>query len=325
VSEPQDPGRPDLSLVIPCYDEAENVEPLYREVREVAAGLDRRTEVIFVDDGSADATADVLRQVHAEAKHDPDGPAVKVVLLRRNFGKSSALAAGFQEADGDVVVTLDGDLQDDPHEIPRFLAQLEEGFGLVSGWKRQRHDPLTKTIPSRIFNAVVSALTGIRLHDINCGFKAYRRELVSELRLYGGLHRFIPVLAHAKGFRVGEIEVEHRPRQHGRSKYGAARMPAGFLDLLTVLLLTGYASRPLHFFGGTGLLAFLGGLGISLYLFVVWLNPASGPIGTRPLLTLAVLLMILGIQLVSLGLVGEMILSRHGSPADLYSVAEVLD
>lgn len=322
---PADPwDHPKLSIVVPVYDEVENVAPLYGEIAAAVVPLECRAEVIFVDDGSTDGTTERLRDLHAEHGGDGGPLRLKVVRLRRNFGKSSALAAGFEVARGDVVITMDGDLQDDPKELPRFLEKLDEGFDLVCGWKRKRRDPWTKVIPSRLFNAVVSRLTGIRIHDFNCGFKAYRRELVSELRLYGGLHRFVPVLAHAKGFRAGEIEVEHRPRTHGRSKYGAARFGAGFLDLLTVLLLTGYASRPLHFFGGTGLLSSLGGLGISIYLFVVWLQPGTAPIGSRPLLILAVLLMILGIQLVSLGLIGEMIISRQSSQREAYSVAEVL-
>lgn len=322
---PADPwDHPKLSIVVPVYNEVENVEPLYGEIAAAAGPLECRAEVIFVDDGSTDGTTERLRGLHAEHEGDGGPLRLKVVRLRRNFGKSSALAAGFEVARGSVVITMDGDLQDDPKELPRFLEKLDEGFDLVCGWKRKRRDPWTKVIPSRLFNAVVSLLTGIRIHDFNCGFKAYRRELVSELSLYGGLHRFVPVLAHAKGFRAGEIEVEHRPRTHGRSKYGAARFGAGFLDLLTVLLLTGYASRPLHFFGGTGLLSSLGGLGISIYLFVVWLQPGTAPIGSRPLLILAVLLMILGIQLVSLGLIGEMIISRQSSQREAYSVAEVL-
>ena len=316
---------PQISIVVPVYDEADNVAPLYGEILEVLSERDETAELIFVDDGSTDGTADRLRALHAEHAAARSPVQLQVVRLRRNFGKASALAAGFERARGQVVITLDGDLQDDPREIPRFLAKLDEGYDLVSGWKRTRRDPWTKVLPSRVFNLVVSLLTRIRIHDFNCGFKAYRRALVSELHLYGGLHRFIPLLAQAKGFRIAEIEVEHRTRAHGKSKYGAGRFAAGFLDFLTVLLLTGYASRPLHFFGATGLLSSLAGLGISLYLAVVWLQPNAAPVGPRPLLMLAVLLIILGIQLISLGLIGEMIISRQDKQRDTYSVAEVLE
>ena len=320
--------RPALSVVVPLYDEAENVTPLYAEIVAVVGGLDGAAELIFVDDGSRDATFERLREVrrrHSEGGGCP-GLSLTVVRLRRNFGKASALAAGFAAARGEVVVTMDGDLQDDPREIPRLLARLDEGFHLVSGWKRTRRDPLTKTVPSRVFNLVVSLVTGIRIHDFNCGFKAYRRELVDELRLYGGLHRYVPVLAHAKGFRCGEVEVAHRPRRHGRTKYGAARFATGFLDLLTVLLLTGYASRPLHFFGVTGLLSLLGGVGLGLYLLVARLAGAS-PLGGGVAVGVAgALLAVVGVQLISLGLLGEMVVSRHsGAHHEAYSVAERLE
>ena len=251
-------------------------------------------------------------------------PAVKVLRLRRRFGKSAALTAGFEQARGDVIITMDGDLQDAPKEIPRFLDKLAEGCDLVSGWKRERRDPLAKTIPSRIFNVVVALATGIKIHDFNCGFKAYRRELVNELHLYGDLHRYVPVLAHAKGYRCGEIEVEHRPRVHGRTKYGLGRLFTSFLDLLTVLLLTSYASRPLHFFGGTGLVAFFAGFVVSACLAVLWCI-GERPIGNRPLLFLGVLLLILGIQLISVGLIGELVISRQGRRGDGFSIAESLE
>jgi len=329
LSATPDEKRPELSLVVPMHNEAENVVPLHGEIVAALEQVDRAAELIFVDDGSTDETFERLGELHRRQQAGEGGaraaPKLRVVRLRRRFGKSAALAAGFEEARGDVVITMDGDLQDDPKEIPRFLEKLQEGYDLVSGWKRKRRDRFTKVLASRIFNRVVSLLTRIRIHDFNCGFKAYRSELVRELNLYGGLHRFIPVLAHAKGFRSAEIIVEHRPRVHGRTKYGIGRLATGFLDLLTVLLLTGYASRPLHFFGVTGLLSFLAGVGVSVYLAVLWLNPAARPIGTRPLLTLSVLLIILGIQLISLGLVGEMIISRQSSQRETYSVAERLE
>ena len=308
------------------HNEAANVAPLCAELAAALAPMAQTAELIFVDDGSTDETFARLREAHERARQGGErSPPVKVLRLRRRFGKASALAAGFAEARGEAIITLDGDLQDDPKEIPRFLASLDDGLDLVSGWKRKRHDPLGKVLPSRLFNFVVALVTGIRLHDFNCGFKAYRAEVIREIRLYGGLHRFIPVLAHAKGFRVGEIEIAHRPRARGRSKYGVARLATGFLDLLTVLVLTGYGSRPLHLFGGTGVVSLLGGAGVGLYLFVLWLSPANRPLGSRPLLTLTALLIIVGVQLISVGLIGEMIASRQRDPRETYSVAERLE
>ena len=229
--------------------------------------------------------------------------------LRRNFGKAAALQAGFEEAQGEIVVTIDGDLQDDPSEIPRLLAKLDEGFDLVSGWKTKRRDPLSRRIPSRIFNAVTGRLSGLRLHDLNCGLKAYRAEVVRGLRIYGELHRFIPVLAHYRGFRVAELPVNHRPREHGRSRYGMERYVRGFLDLLTVTFMGRYRHRPLHLFGGLGLL--LGAIGTLLLGYLTVLKLMGEAIGHRPLLTLGVLLVVVGVQLVSLGLVSELVASHH--------------
>ena len=307
-----------LSVVIPVLDEAESLPGLVAEIREAVAPLHLRWELILVDDGSRDDSFAVMRKLHAESPGQ-----VRVIRFRRNFGKSAALQAGFAAARGQAVITLDGDGQDDPHEIPRLLAALGEGYDLVSGWKQQRRDPLAKVLASRLFNRVVAALTGIRLHDFNCGFKAYRADLTRELRLYGELHRYIPVLAHALGYRVTEIPVAHRPRTHGRSKYGLERMPRGYLDLHTVLLTTRYGSRPLHFFGSCGLVLLGLGLVINLYLSALWLLHYR-PIGDRPLLLLGVLLLIAGIQLISLGLVGEMIVSRDEGRIT-YSIAERLD
>jgi glycosyltransferase involved in cell wall biosynthesis len=232
-----------------------------------------------------------------------------VVRLRRNFGKAAALAAGFAEAEGDIVVTIDGDRQDDPEEIPRLLAKLDEGFDLVSGWKAHRRDPLSRRVLSRIFNAVAGRMSGLRLHDMNCGLKAYRAEVVHGLRLYGELHRYIPVLAHYRGFRIAEIPVNHRPRAHGRSRYGVERYVRGFLDLLTVTFVGRYRHRPLHLFGGLGLALLAGGSAILVYLTVVKIGGAS--IGGRPLLTLGVLLVVVGMQFLSLGLLTELITSHN--------------
>jgi glycosyltransferase involved in cell wall biosynthesis len=231
------------------------------------------------------------------------------VRLRRNFGKATALAAGFSSADGDTVVTIDGDLQDDPAEIPRLLLKLEEGFDLVSGWKVKRRDPLRRRFLSRVFNWVTGRVSGLRLHDMNCGLKAYRAEVVRGLSLYGELHRFIPVLAHYQGFRVAELPVNHRQREHGRSRYGLERYLRGFLDLLTVSFIGRYRHRPLHLFGGLGLI--LGFLGFAILVYLTIVKLAGHAIGDRPLLTLGVLLVVVGLQFFSLGLISEMLTSQH--------------
>jgi glycosyltransferase involved in cell wall biosynthesis len=229
--------------------------------------------------------------------------------MRRNFGKAAALQSGFAEASGDIVVTIDGDLQDDPAEIPRLLAKLDEGFDLVSGWKTRRRDPLRRRIVSRIFNGVTGRVSGIRLHDMNCGLKAYRAEVVQGMALYGELHRFIPVLAHYRGFRVAELPVNHRPRVHGRSRYGLERYLRGFLDLLTVTFMGRYRHRPLHLFGGLGFV--LGLLGTAILAYLTVLKALGHAIGQRPLLTLGVLLVVVGLQFFSLGLLSEMVTSHH--------------
>jgi glycosyltransferase involved in cell wall biosynthesis len=292
-----------ISVVIPVRDEEESVGPLLGEIAAALEQLDRPWEVVFVDDGSTDATFAALTRLHAAHGN------VRIVRLRRNFGKAAALQAGFAQAAGDVVVTMDGDGQDDPAEIPRLLAKLEEGFDLVSGWKVHRRDPLTRRIPSRLFNGVAGRLSGLRLHDMNCGLKAYRAEVVRRLRIYGELHRYIPVLAHYEGFRVSELAVNHRPREHGRSRYGMERYLRGFLDLLTVTFMGRYRQRPLHLFGGMGLVLTLAGIAVLLYLTA--LKIAGEAIGHRPLLTLGVLLVVVGMQFLSLGLLSELITSHH--------------
>ena len=305
-----------VSVVIPVYDEERSVALLYDELRSALQPLDTDWEAIFVDDGSTDGTFAALTRLHSSADN------VRVVRLRRHFGKAAALVAGFDQARGDTVVTLDGDLQDDPAEIPRLLAKLEEGFDLVSGWKTRRRDPLSRRILSRVFNSVTSRFSGVRLHDMNCGLKAYRAEVVHGLRLYGELHRFIPVLAHYRGFRIAELPVNHRPREHGRSRYGIERYLRGFLDLLTVSFIGRYRHRPLHLFGGLGLALMASGIGILIYLTV---DKALGhAIGGRPLLTLGVLLVVVGLQFFSLGLISEMITSHHEERAPERERAELL-
>ena len=263
---------------------------------------------MFIDDGSTDGSMSLLTRMHEEL------PNVVVVHLRRNFGKAAALQAGFLEARGDVVVTIDADLQDDPEEIPKLLAKLDEGFDLVSGWKTRRNDPFLRRLFSRWFNRATAAVSGVRLHDVNCGLKAYRAEVLQGMRLYGELHRFIPVLAAYRGFRIAEIPVNHRPRQHGRSRYGPERYLRGFFDLLSVTFMGRYRHRPLHLFGGLGLL--MGAVGFIVLLYLSMLKLWGQSIGSRPLLTLGVLLMVVGIQFVSLGLLSELVTSQHEERLD---------
>jgi glycosyltransferase involved in cell wall biosynthesis len=292
-----------VSVVIPVFDERESLRPLAAELLPALQALERRYEVIFVDDGSRDGSTEVLADLAAAE------PEVRVVRLRRNFGKGAALMAGFREARGDAVVTLDADLQDDPAEIGRMLAVLEDGADLVSGWKENRQDPWTKRAASRVFNGVTARVSGLDLHDLNCGFKAYRAEVVRALALTGDLYRYIPVMAAAEGFRVRELSVNHRARRHGRSKYGLERYIRGFLDLLTIMFIGRFRSRPMHLFGGLGLLFCAIGVAIGAYLTALKLTGAA--IGQRPLLLLSVLLIVVGIQLVTLGLISELITRNH--------------
>ncbi len=292
-----------ISVVVPVHDEERSVALLLDEIDAALQPLESPWEAIFVDDGSTDGSYAALTRLHATRDN------VVVVRLRRNFGKAAALAAGFAQARGDVIVTIDGDLQDDPAEIPRLLVKLDEGFDLVSGWKTRRRDSFRRRLLSRVFNRVASWASGVRLHDVNCGLKAYRADVVRGLRLYGELHRFIPVLAHQRGFRVAELPVHHRPREHGRSRYGLERYLRGFLDLLTVSFIGRYRHRPLHLFGGLGLALSLAGTGVLVYLTVVKIMGHA--IGGRPLLILGVLLVVVGLQVFSLGLITELITSHH--------------
>lgn len=297
------PAPLDLSLVIPVMDEEGNVEELHRRLSSVLDGIPLTSEIVFVDDGSRDKTVARLEDLFRLDSR------VRVVALRRNFGKTAALVAGFAEASGDIVITMDGDLQDDPAELPRMLEALGADLDLVSGWKRVRHDPWTKRLPSKFFNATVRRFTGIPLHDFNCGFKVYRREVLEDLKLYGELHRFIPVLAYWKGYRVGEIAVQHHPRRSGQSKFGAGRLFKGLLDFMKVLFLTRYMQRPLQLFGLLGLA--LSGLGVVglVYLGVLKVLGQSVFQAHGPLLFLSGILLVSGLQLFVLGLLGEML--RH--------------
>jgi dolichol-phosphate mannosyltransferase len=313
-----------ISIVIPVYNEKESLPILQGEIADVARQAALELEVLYVDDGSNDGSWEVIRRLTQQYRW------VHGIRFRRNFGKAAALSAGFHAAHGRIILTLDADLQDDPAEIPRFLADLNEGRDVVSGWKRVRHDPWHKVWPSWMFNWLVRLVTGVKLHDNNCGMKCYRAEVFREIRLYGELHRFIPVLAAARGFRVGEIAIGHRPRRFGRSKYGVRRFYKGFLDLLTVKFLTGFGQRPQHLLGGIGLATFLLGVLGLVYLGVTWLvrlwdATAFLPLHDRPLLIYAVAAMLLGAQMMSIGFLAELITAYQSRDEDSYSVAEVTD
>jgi glycosyltransferase involved in cell wall biosynthesis len=304
-----------LSIIIPTYNERESISELYVALKKELNRLDVASEIIFVDDGSADGTGRILRDLQ---KNDAS---ITIVDFRRNFGKAAALSAGFQMARGDVIVTMDADLQDQPAELHRLLDKLESGYDLVSGWKKVRHDPIGKRWPSRVFNAVTALLTGVPLHDMNCGFKAYRRQVVEEIALYGEMHRYIPVLASYRGFRVGEVVVEHRHRPYGRSKYGITRLFSGFFDLLTVIMLTRYNRKPLHAFGVFGGLMLAIGFVVEAYLSIGWLFGRW--IGDRPILLLGILLLIVGMQFIFFGLMAEMIAYSARRDED-FSIREIL-
>ncbi|MEN3038278.1 MAG: glycosyltransferase family 2 protein [Candidatus Kryptonium sp.] len=306
--------NPNISIVIPLYNEAESLPELYAQIKEVVKANRYKYEIIFVDDGSTDGSLDVLKKLRQNDKN------VKIISFRRNYGKSAALAVGFEYAKGDVVITMDADLQDDPHEIPNLLKKLDEGFDLVSGWKKKRYDPITKTIPSKIFNFTVSTLTGIKIHDFNCGLKAYRKTVTQDIKVYGELHRYLPVLAHWAGYRIGEIVVQHHPRKYGKTKFGISRFLKGFLDLLTVMFTTRYFTRPLHLFGTVGLVIFLLGFGITFYLSLLKIIENIA-LSNRPLFILGVMLTIVGIQFISIGLLGEMITKAY-QHLETYSIKE---
>jgi glycosyltransferase involved in cell wall biosynthesis len=296
-------GRRMLSVVVPLLDEEATLDQLYRELEAALAGAGLDWEVVFVDDGSTDGSYRELVRLHAAHLN------VRVVRLRRNFGKAAALSAGIEVAAGEIIVTMDADLQDDPGEIPNLLAKLDDGFDVVSGWKCDRHDPFFRRFVSRVYNTATRLSTGVKLHDMNCGPKAYRAEVFEHVRLYGERHRFVPVLAHHLGFSVAELPVNHRARENGRSRFGIERYLRAPFDLLTIVFMGRYRHRPLHLFGGVGVMASVAGAAILGYLTVDKLG-GSG-IGGRPLLMLGVLLVVVGIQFLSLGLIGEMLTGNH--------------
>jgi glycosyltransferase involved in cell wall biosynthesis len=296
-----------VSVVVPLLNEEATIALLYDEVQAALEPVEGEWEIIFVDDGSTDGSYRELVRLHAAY------PNVRVVRLRRNFGKSAALRAGFDAARGDVVVTMDADLQDDPAEIPHLLEKLDEDYDVVSGWKCDRHDPRVRRVVSRIYNGVTAVVTGVRLHDMNCGLKAYRAEVVANVRLYGERHRFVPVLAHHAGYRVTELPVNHRPRLNGRSRFGIERYLRAPFDLLTIVFMGRYRYRPLHLFGGIGF--GLGVMGFAILLYLTAIKVGGASIGGRPMLLLGILLVVVGLQLFSLGLIGEMVTSHNEEKA----------
>ncbi len=294
-----------ISVVIPAYNEEENIEPLYRKLKEVLKSIGEDYEILFVDDGSTDGTFEVLKRIAKEDKR------VRVIRFRRNYGQTAAMYAGFEHARGDVIVTMDADLQNDPEDIPRLLNKMREGFDIVSGWRKDRKDPLlSRRIPSRIANWIISKVTGVELHDYGCTLKAYRADIAKRYRLYGDMHRFLPALAKRFGARITEIPVRHHPRIYGKSKYGIDRTVRVILDIFLVKFLNEYITKPLYVFGGVGLLMFILGFLIELYLtFIKFFRGED--IGGRPLLLLGVLLILAGIQLISTGIIAELIVRTY--------------
>ncbi len=306
----------EISVVIPLYNEEQSLKELSEQLKNTLVRFGGRYELIFVDDGSTDNSFRVLRDLHFRNNR------IKVIRFRRNYGKSAALMVGFQRAQGEYVVTMDADLQDDPAEIPNLIRQIKAGYNVVSGWKKKRHDPITKTIPSKFFNFVTSIVTGVKIHDSNCGLKAYRRDVVKSVNVYGELHRYIPALAHWQGFRIGEVVVQHRARKYGKTKFGTGRFLKGFLDLLTVLFTTRYIARPLHLFGVWGIISALAGVCIDGYLVSEWIAGKTS-LSNRPLFLVGLILVIVGIQFVSIGLLGEMITKGQHVEKE-YSIREII-
>jgi len=314
-------STPEISIVVPIFNEAPNLTVLAEGLLEVMRPLGRPFELIFIDDGSTDESGEILRTMSA------DIPELRVVVLRRNFGQSAAMTAGFDHARGGIIVSMDGDLQNDPHDVPALVASLEDGYDLVSGWRKERHDPFfSKRLPSLIANWLISRATGIKLHDYGCTLKAFKGDVARELLLYGELHRFIPVLASLYGSRIAERVVTHHPRSKGKTKYGIGRTYRVLLDLLLMVFFQKFATRPLQFFGLNGGLLFLVGFVIELYL--TWVKLGRGEdIGGRPLLLLGALLIITGIVLAGLGLLGELVVRTYyeSSGKRSYAVREVLE
>ena len=298
-----------ISIIIPLYNEEESIVKLYSELKNSLRGYD--FEIIFINDGSSDNSKNIIKNIIQTDN-------IHLIDLYKNYGKSAALSEGFKHCKGDYVVTLDGDLQDDPLEIPILLDILKSSkYDIISGWKKDRKDPISKRFPSKFFNFITSLFSGIKIHDFNCGLKVYRKEVIKSIEIYGGMHRYIPVIAKQKGFSTSEHPVNHRPRKFGKTKYGRARFLHGFFDLLTVLFLGKYFARPLHFFGLFGLINLVLGMSINIYLTIAWFN--GGPISNRPILFLGILLIIIGIQFISLGLLGELIIKSNSKSGNRVS------
>jgi glycosyltransferase involved in cell wall biosynthesis len=313
-------GQPAISIIIPVFNEVNNLEILKVGLRSFLDDLDQTCEVILVDDGSTDGSVGLLREFYE------DDPRFRIILFRRNFGQSAAFSAGFAYARGDIIVTMDSDLQNDPADIPLLLQKLEAGYDIVSGWRVARRDNwLTRKLPSKIANWLISSVTGVKLHDYGCSLKAYRREVLELTKLYGEMHRFIPALASWIGVKVAEVPVNHFPRRYGRSKYGLGRIIRVILDLLTVKFLLDYATRPIQIFGFIGLLSFIGGTALGIYLSILRLFFGQ-PLADRPILLLVVLLIVIGVQLIIMGLLGELVIRTYHETQgkQIYIIREIL-
>ena len=310
----------DVSIVIPIYNEEESLDHLYTALRPLLDSWDRNFEVVLVDDGSADSSPEILREMQQADDR------IQVVLLRRNFGQTAAFSAGFDHARGKVIVTMDGDLQNDPSDIPMLLDKMDEGYDIVSGWRKNRQDRMIdRKLPSQMANRLISKMTGVHLHDYGCSLKAYRREVIERVHLYGEMHRFIPALASWMGVRVAEMPVNHNARQYGKSKYGLGRIVRVILDLLTVKFLLDYATRPIQIFGLVGLSSLVAGGALGVYLTIIRLF-FNQPIGDRPMVILAALLIMIGVQLIIMGLLGEIMVRTYHETQDkpIYVVREIL-
>ena len=311
----------EYSIIIPVYNEVQNIEPLYAAIKPVIEKIDRSCEVIFIDDGSKDGTYDALRKIHE------NDPVCRIIRFRRNFGQTAAMAAGFTHARGNVIITLDGDLQNDPTDIPMLLDKVAEGYDVVSGWRVNRKDKfITRRVPSICANWLISKITGVNLHDYGCTLKAYRREVAQNVGLYGEMHRFIPAIASWMGVNVAEVPVKHHARQHGRSKYGLSRTMRVVLDLITVKFLLSYATRPLQVFGSIGFIS--ASLGFALGLYLTFCKLLLGyQLSSRPMLFLSILLILVGIQLITMGLLGEMLVRiyHEGQNKPVYAIREILE
>lgn len=303
-----------FSIVIPVYNEEDSLVELVDRIHAATKALEKPFEIVFVNDGSTDKSQQVIEALSAQYSY------IRFITFRKNFGKSAALSAGFKHVKYRIVFTMDADLQDDPMEIPRFLEEIENGYDLVTGWKENRLDPKEKTIPSKLFNAMTSKMSGLKLNDYNCGFKCYKKEVLDEIDLYGELHRFVPFLAHKKGFKVKEIPVLHHERKHGVSKFGWERYARGFFDLLTVVFITNYINRPMHLFGGIGSLFFIVGLAIFSYLFFGrWIFGES--IGSSPLFAITIFLLGAGVQIFIVGMLSELIVhNKERDKKKIYSI-----